>query len=101
MVKHVVFFRLLEEAEGKSKMENALIIKEGLLSLLDKVPCLKSEVVGINIPNAAATDHDICLECTFETWDDLHTYANHPEHLKVAAYIGKCKSARSAVDYEF
>ena len=101
MVKHVVFFRLLDEAEGKSKLENAEIIRAGLLSLLDKVPCLRSEVVGINIPNAANTDHDICLECTFDSWEDLNTYATHPEHLKVAAYIGRCKSARSAVDYEF
>ena len=101
MVKHVVFFRLLDEAEGKSKLENAQIIREGLLSLLDKVPCLRSETVGINIPNAANTDHDICLECTFDTWEDLNTYATHPEHLKVAAYIGRCKSARSAVDYAF
>ena len=50
--------------------------------------------------NAKNTDHDICLTCTFNTWEDLDTYATHPEHVKVAQYIGKCKSARSAVDYE-
>lgn len=101
MIKHVVFFRLADEAEGKTKMENALLIKQGLLSLLDKVPVLKSERVGINIPNAAKTDYDICLECEFVTWDDLNTYQQHPEHLKVAAYITKCRTARAAVDYEF
>ena len=52
MVKHVVFFRLADMAEGKAKLENAQIIKQGLLSLLDKVPVLRSEKVGINIPNA-------------------------------------------------
>lgn len=101
MIKHVVFFRLADEAEGKTKMENALLIKQGLLSLLDKVPVLKSEKVGINIPNAVKTDYDICLECEFATWDDLNTYQQHPEHLKVAAYITKCRTARAAVDYEF
>lgn len=100
MIKHVVFFRLAEEAEGKTKMENAQIIKQGLLSLLDKVPVLKSEKVGINIPNATKTDHDICLECEFESWDDLNAYQAHPEHLKVAAYIAKCRIGRAAVDYE-
>lgn len=100
MIKHVVFFRLKDEAEGKSKLENAQIIRAGLLGLLDKIPCLRSEKVGINIPNAANTDFDICLECEFDSWDDLQTYANHPEHLKVAGFIGLCKSARSAVDYE-
>ena len=57
--------------------------------------------VGINIPNAAKTDYDICLECEFDTWADVDTYQNHPEHLKVAAYIAKCRTARAAVDYEF
>ncbi len=101
MIKHVVFFRLADEAEGKTKLENAQIIKQGLLALLDKVPVLRSEQVGINIPNAKKTDYDLCLECTFDTWEDVDTYQNHPEHLKVAAYITKCRTARAAVDYEF
>ena len=101
MVKHVVFFRLADMAEGKNKLENAQIIKQGLLSLLDKVPVLRSEKVGINIPNATKTDYDICLECEFDTWADVDTYQNHPEHLKVAAYIAKCRTTRAAVDYEF
>ena len=100
MIKHVVFFRLHDEAEGKSKLENAQIIRDGLLALKDKIDVLVDETVGINIPNAKNTDHDICLTCTFNTWEDLDTYATHPEHVKVAQYIGKCKSARSAVDFE-
>ena len=86
MIKHIVFFRLADEAEGKTKLENAQIIKEGLLSLLDKVPVLRAERVGINIPNAKKTDYDICLECEFDSWEDVDTYQNHPEHLKVAGY---------------
>lgn len=101
MIKHIVFFRLADEAEGKTKMDNAQIIKQGLMSLLDKVPVLKFERVGINIPNSKKTDYDICLECEFDTWEDVETYQNHPEHLKVASYIGKCRTARAAVDYEF
>lgn len=100
MVKHIVFFRLLDEAEGKTKTENAQIIKEGLENLIHLVPGLKYAEVGLNIPNATKTDFDICLQCEFDTWEDLNIYANHPEHLKVAGYIGKCKSARAAVDYE-
>lgn len=101
MIKHIVFFRLLDEAEGHTKLENAQIIKDGLLSLRDKVDVLVSEEVGINIPNAKKTDYDICLICEFRTWEDVDTYQNHPEHLKVAGYIAKCRSARAAVDYEF
>ena len=56
MIKHIVFFRLQDEAEGHTKLENAQIIKEGLLSLREKIDVLVSEEVGINIPNAKKTD---------------------------------------------
>ena len=75
MIKHVVFFRLHDEAEGKTKLENAQIIRDGLLALRDKIDVLVDETVGINIPNAKNTDHDICLTCTFRTWEDLDAYA--------------------------
>jgi hypothetical protein len=101
MIKHIVFFRLADMAEGKTAAQNAAIIKSGLESLRGKIACLRSIEVGVNVPLASATDHHIALTCTFDTWDDLAQYANHPEHLKVAAYIGKCKTARSAVDYEY
>ena len=46
MIKHVVFFRLLDEAEGKTKLENALIIRDGLLALREKIDVLVDETVG-------------------------------------------------------
>ncbi len=101
MVKHIVFFRLLEEAEGKTKLENAQIIKAGLDSLLGKVPSLRDAHCGINIPNAHNTNYDIALTCDFDSWEDLNAYQVHPEHVAVAQYIGKCKADRSAVDYEY
>lgn len=100
MVKHIVFFRLADMAEGKTKAENAAIIKAGLESLINKVECLKQIEVGVNIPYAPQTDYDIALTCLFNSWEDLNTYATHPEHLKVAAYIGKCKTSRAACDFE-
>lgn len=100
MIKHVVFFRLKEEAEGHTKLENAKIIRDGLMSLLEKVDVLRFEEVGINIPNATKTDYDVCLTCHFDKWEDVDTYQNHPEHVKVASYIGKVREARAAVDYE-
>ncbi len=101
MVKHIVFFSFLEEAEGKTKLENAQIIKAGLDSLLGKVPSLKAAQVGINIPNAPKTNYDLALTCEFDSWEDLDAYQVHPEHVAVASYIGKCKKDRAAVDYEY
>ena len=100
MVKHIVFFRLQDEAEGHSKLENAQIIKEGLENLVNLVPVLRKAEVGINIPNAPKTDYDLCLYCEFDSFADVDTYQTHPEHVKVATYIGTVRSGRAAVDYE-
>lgn len=100
MIKHIVFFKLADEAEGKSKAENAALIKEKLENLKTIIPQIVSIEVGINIPYAAKTDFDIALYSEFESFSDIDIYQEHPEHLKVAAYIGKVRTARAAVDYE-
>ncbi len=100
MIKHIVFFRLADNAEGKSKEENAILIKEKLENLKNLVPEIKMIEVGLNCPNAPKTDYDIALYTEFDSFDDLDAYQEHPEHKKVAAYIGKVKTSRAAVDYE-
>lgn len=99
MIKHIVFFSLAENAEGKTKAENALKIKIELENLKNLIPEIKKIEVGINYPNAPKTDYDIALYSEFESFETLNSYQEHPDHLKVAAFIGKVKTARAAVDY--
>ena len=100
MIKHIVCFRLADEAEGKTKAENAQIIKEGLENLVNLIPQLRKIEVGINHPGTSATNFDIVLYSEFDSIDDLNTYQEHPEHKKVGAYIVKVKTDRVCVDYE-
>ena len=100
MIKHIVFWNLAETAEGKSKIENALLIKKELESLINDIPGLKKIEVGINHSEAPQDNYDVALYCEFDTMADLDVYQNHPEHKRVAAYIGKIRTARVAVDYE-
>jgi len=100
MIKHIVFFELANQAEGKSKAENAVIIKSGLENLIHLIPELKKIEVGINHPEAPASNYDVALYCEFDSLADLDVYQNHPEHKKVGAYIGKVKTGRTCVDYE-
>ena len=99
MIKHIVFFRLADNAEGKLKTENAVIIKEKLENLKSLIPQIVSIEVGINVPNTPKTDFDIALYSEFESFADLEIYQEHPEHLKVASFIGKVRTERTAVDY--
>jgi len=100
MIKHIVFFGLADSAEGKSKAENAQIIKSGLENLIHLIPQIKKIEVGINYPNAPKTNYDIALYSEFDAMEDVDIYQEHPEHKKVAAYIAKVKISRAAVDYE-
>jgi hypothetical protein len=100
MIKHIVFFGLADNAEGKTKAENALIIKEGLENLIHLIPQIRKIEVGINHVAAPAGNADIALYTEFDNMADLNIYQEHPEHKRVAAYIGKVRTTRAAVDYE-
>lgn len=100
MIKHIVFFGLADHAEGKSKAENALYIKAELEKLQETIPEILSIEVGINLPEAPQGNFDIALYSIFNSMADLDAYQVHPDHKKIAAYIGKVKVSRAAVDYE-
>lgn len=100
MIKHIVFFGLAENAEGKTKAENAEIIKFELENLKNLIPEILNIEVGINHPDAPESNYDIALYSEFESINTLNIYQEHPEHKRVGAYIGKVKTTRAAVDYE-
>ena len=69
-------------------------------NLKNIIPELKKIEVGINHPDAPQDNYDIVLYCEFDSLKDLDIYQNHPEHKRVAGYIGKVRTSRVAVDYE-
>lgn len=101
MVRHIVLFKLADEAEGRSKAENALIIKERLEELKNTIPVIRKIEVKINLSEASADNHDVILESEFDTLEDVRTYAVHLEHIKVGEFIAKVRTSRAAIDYEF
>ncbi len=98
MLKHIVLFKLKPSAEGASKEENAKKAKALLEALTGKIPQIRRMEVGLNaVPSDTAYDLAICSE--FADEKDLETYAKHPEHVKVAEFIGKVRESRALVDY--
>jgi hypothetical protein len=101
MIKHIVFFKLADNAEGKTKTENAIFIKNELENLKNLISQIRMIEVGINLFEAPAGNFDIALYSEFDSMTDIDTYQAHPEHQRVAAYIGKVRTDRACVDYEF
>lgn len=100
MIKHIVLWKIKENAEGKSKAENIQMVKEMLLSLKN-LPMLIELEVGINAENADKSNFDISLLTVFNSIDNLNAYQVHPDHKAVAAYIGKVREERACIDYTF
>ncbi len=100
MIKHIVMWKLKEVAEGKTKQENAGIMKELLEGLQVKIEELDSAEVGINILKGEdSAICDVVLTTICEDEDALNAYAVHPEHQKVVQFIKKVVEERRVVDY--
>lgn len=100
MVKHIVLWKLKEEANGMSKAENAAAIKQKLEELNGKIEgCIKLEV-GFDFLHSAESA-DVVLYSEFENKAALDFYANHPLHKAVMPFIAEARSERRVVDYEF
>lgn len=97
MIKHVVMWRLLPQAEGKSAAQNAQWMKSNLESLMGVVPELLSCEVGINIKEG---NYDACLIATFESLAALERYKNHPAHVAISSCCQKVRETRVACDFE-
>ncbi len=97
MIKHIVIFRLKEELPAAEKQEVMNCFKRGIEALPAVIPCIKDIHVGFNINSEEQCD--ICLESSFATLEDVHTYAAHPAHRAVAGALIPHVAFRSCVDF--
>lgn len=99
MVKHIVFWKLKDEANGNDKAANARLIKEKLEDLNGKIEGLVKVEVGINFLNSPA-NYDVALYSEVASKEALDFYQNHPLHQAVLPFVREVVSGRIAVDYE-
>jgi hypothetical protein len=97
MVKHIVFWKLKEEANGNNKATNASLIKEKLEALSGQIEGLINIEVGINFLSG---NYDVALYSELESREALDTYQNHPKHQAVLPFVREVVEDRKAVDYE-
>ena len=77
MVKHIVLFKLKEEAPAGKKLEAARAFKE----------------------NPGET-WSIALYSEFDTLEDVKAYAVHPDHVAAGTLLAEVRESRACVDYE-
>jgi len=92
-------WKLKEFAEEKDKLENAKTIKRDLENLQNKINQIRYIEVGINI-NESEQAYDVILYSEFNSIEDLDTYQNHPDHVRISEFISKVRDTRVVTDYE-
>ena len=98
MVKHIVMWKFCDSAQGQSKEENMAKVKDMLFALVDIIPQIKSMDIGFDITHSEMS-MDLVLLTEFESVEDMKTYANHPEHLKVSKFVRSVIESRRVIDY--
>ena len=99
MIRHIVMWKFKESAEGNTKDENIRIVKDSLFALVGMIDEIKKMEIGCDVAHTAAS-MDLALITEFESLDALHTYAVHPEHVKVADFVRKVTETRVVLDAE-
>jgi hypothetical protein len=99
MIKHIVFWKLKENALGMSKAENAKLMKEKLEALRGRIPELHSLEVGFDLSQTDGSA-DVVLYSEFATRQDLNAYQVHPEHKAIASFVMEVVKERRMADYE-
>lgn len=101
MIRHIVMWKLKEEAEGASKEKNANKLKLILEGLKINIEEIKNVEVGINI-NGDKSDEawDVVLLCDFESELGYTMYTRNEHHKKAMKFINSVIEERRFVDYK-
>lgn len=99
MIKHIVMWRLHEQANGQDKATNAQLAKDKLEALVGQIPGLISLEVGQDF-SCGEMSADLVLYSELASKQALTDYAVHPAHVEVVKFILSICSERRVVDYE-
>lgn len=100
MIRHVVMFKFLESAEGRTKAENVKLTADMLRALQGEIPTLKASSVYTGAEGADATNCDLLLISDFDSLEALNEYIVHPKHKAVGAFMRPLRESRACVDFE-
>lgn len=99
LIKHVVMWKMKKDHGAADSAMNALEIKKKLERLTSTIIEIKELEVGMNFSSAEKA-FDVILYSEFSSKKDLEHYLNHPEHVKVKAYIDSVIEDKAIIDFE-
>ena len=98
MIKHIVFWKLKEHAEGADRATNAVKMKQLLDACANLVPGMLVFEATLAQPGLEAT-YDVVLYSEFASKEALDAYQEHPGHVAIKPFIGAVREGRQCMDY--
>jgi len=98
MIRHIVMWSFLDQAEGADKKTNMAKIRAALLALRPIIPEILEMEIGEDIGIGRDT-WDMVLITSFASAEDLEHYQHHPDHKAVSAFVAKVRKNRACVDF--
>ncbi len=99
MLKHIVMWKLKDQAESADRSANAKKMKELLDACAGIVPGILKFEVALAQPGLETT-YDVVLYSEFADRAALDAYQEHPQHVALKPFIGAVREARQCMDYE-
>lgn len=98
ILKHIVMWKFLDNAEGKTKAENMRFAAENLRALVGVAPTLLKLSIGEDVIGSPAS-FDMALVADFKSVEDMLAYRDFPRHAEISNYIRRVISDRKVVDF--
>lgn len=100
MIRHIVWWSLKDEANGKTADENAWDLLKASSSLR-AIPEMLSLEVSRRVEESSSVRAGLVLTTTHKNREDLESYRNNPIHLQFAAKLNELVCSRNVIDFEF
>ena len=98
MLRHIVMWRLLDDAQGADKVTNMVKAKALLMSCKQVVPGIRSFEVARATPGMECTN-DLVLNMLVDDAQVLAAYQNHPDHLAIKPFMKAVVKERQCMDF--
>lgn len=98
MIRRIVLWEFLGQAQGVSRAENMKKVK----SMLEALPAVIPQICSLNVNPVLEQNgkYHMALTLTVRTPADLEIYKQHPAHQAVSAFVSQVRGERVAVNIE-
>jgi hypothetical protein len=100
MLRHIVTYRFLPEAQGRTKAQNLALAAELAEEMKKNITELLSFTCGLGSPAQKEDNFDIVLICDLADFDALAEYKKNPAHKAFGTHCHAVSSDRAAIDFE-